>query len=50
MGFEPAEILFLDDTRENIVGALESGLQARWVRNEAEVVQVLDEIKTGPGG
>ncbi len=50
MGFEPAEILFLDDTQENIVGALESGLQARWVRGEAEVVQVLDEIKTGPGG
>ena len=44
MGLEPAEILFVDDSHENIVGAAESGLQVRWVRSETEVVQVLDEL------
>ncbi len=47
MGFEPTEILFVDDTEENVVGAASSGMQARWVRSEADVVQVLDSLNPG---
>ncbi len=44
MGFKPMEILFVDDTQENVIGARKSGMQARWVRSEADVVQILDAL------
>lgn len=47
MGFKAEEILFVDDTEENVIGATGSGMQARWVRSEADVVEVLDELIPG---
>jgi FMN phosphatase YigB (HAD superfamily) len=44
MGFQPDEVIFVDDTEENVTGALEAGMDARWVRSEADVVEILDEI------
>jgi putative hydrolase of the HAD superfamily len=44
MGYAPHEIVFVDDTEENVTGALAAGMDARWVRSEADVVAVLDEL------
>jgi putative hydrolase of the HAD superfamily len=41
MDLAPEEILFLDDTRENVDGALSAGLASRWVRSAADVVEAL---------
>ena len=49
MGFEPEHIVFVDDTKENVYGALAAGMDARWVRNETEVVAILEEIYSGAG-
>ena len=40
----PADVLFLDDSQENINGALRAGLDARLVRSEAEVVAQLETL------
>jgi putative hydrolase of the HAD superfamily len=44
MGHRPDEIVFVDDSEENVAGALDAGMDARWVRSEADVVKVLDEL------
>lgn len=44
MGFANDEILFVDDSRENIAGANTAGMQTAWVRSEADVVNVLDSV------
>ena len=44
MGLAPAEILFLDDTPENVDGAVRAGLQVRWIQSEADVVAALAEF------
>jgi FMN phosphatase YigB (HAD superfamily) len=49
MGYLPSEIVFVDDSEENVAGALEAGMDARWVRSEADVVKVLEEV-TGATG
>lgn len=44
MGYEPHEIVFVDDTEENVAGAIEAGMDARRVSSEANVVEILDEL------
>ena len=44
MEAKPADVLFLDDSQENINGALRAGLDARLVRSEAEVVAQLETL------
>lgn len=44
MGFAPGDIVFVDDTRENVDGAIEAGMDARWVRSDDDVVRVLDAL------
>ena len=44
MGTAPDDVLFLDDNKENIDGALAAGLDARLVRSEAEVVAQLNAL------
>jgi len=41
MGVAPERILFLDDNRQNVAGAEAAGLQAVWIRSEADVVSAL---------
>jgi len=41
MSLAPEEILFLDDTLENVEGARTAGLQTEWIRSEQDVVQAL---------
>ena len=41
MGFATSEILFVDDSRENITGAEAAGMKTAWVNSEADVVNVL---------
>ena len=50
MGYLPSEIVFVDDSEENVAGALEAGMDARWVRSEADVVKVLEEVTGATGG
>ena len=45
MGYPPEAVTFVDDTRENVDGALEAGMDARWVSSEADVVCVLEEFR-----
>ena len=45
MDFAPNEILFVDDSRENITGAKAAGMQTEWVTCEAEVTQVLKTLQ-----
>lgn len=42
--FEPAEILFFDDSQENVAGAHDAGLQALHVRGPTDVRQALIEV------
>ena len=44
MNTNPGEVLFLDDTRENIDGARATGIDARWVQNQGEVVRELKSL------
>jgi FMN phosphatase YigB (HAD superfamily) len=44
MGYHPSEIVFVDDTEENVASALAAGMDARWVRTEADVVEILDGL------
>ncbi len=44
MGYRPEQIVFVDDNEENVAGALDAGMQARWVGSEADVVEILDEL------
>jgi len=44
MQLEPAKVLFLDDTLENISGALEVGLDAHHVASEAEISAILSRL------
>ncbi len=44
MGFLPGEIHFIDDSRENIDGAISAGMRATLVRNEADVVAAMDAL------
>jgi FMN phosphatase YigB (HAD superfamily) len=44
MGYRPEQIVFVDDSQANVAGALEAGMDARWVRSQADVVDILDEI------
>ena len=41
MSLAPREILFLDDTLENIEGAAAVGMQTEWIRSEADVLRAL---------
>jgi len=47
MGYRPEDIVFVDDTEENVRGARAAGMDARQVHSEADVVQILDEISGG---
>ena len=44
MGAKPDEVIFVDDTVENIKGAQAAGLDARLAKGEREVVEVLSSI------
>ncbi len=44
MGHAPEQIVFVDDTEENVLGAQAAGMDARMVRSEADVVRILDEL------
>ncbi len=44
MGFRPDEILFVDDSRDNVDGARAAGMTTTWVESEADVVNVLDRV------
>ena len=44
MELAPEQILFLDDTLENIEGAREAGLQTAWIRSEADVLSALADF------
>ncbi len=44
IGHAPEDIWFLDDNRDNVVGANAAGLQSFRIRTEADVVQVLDRL------
>jgi glucose-1-phosphatase len=41
MSTAPGQVIFLDDTLENVAGARDAGLQAQHVRGEAEVASAL---------
>lgn len=43
-GFAPAEILFFDDSAENVAGARASGMQAVLVRSSCDVVEALRRL------
>ena len=45
MGYAPEEILFLDDTRENIDGAVAAQLNVEWIRSEADVIRTLERFQ-----
>jgi HAD superfamily hydrolase (TIGR01509 family) len=49
-GFRPAEILFFDDTAENVTGARASGLQARLVTSSDDVRSALRGLGIAAGG
>jgi putative hydrolase of the HAD superfamily len=50
MGYAPEQIVFVDDTKENVLGARAAGMDARMVGSEADVVRILDELTgTEPG-
>ena len=44
MSTEPEDVLFIDDTLENVHGAQSAGLQARHVSSEAEVARQLQQL------
>ena len=44
MGFAPGEIHFIDDSRENIEGAMSAGMRATLVRSEADVVAAMEGL------
>jgi putative hydrolase of the HAD superfamily len=44
MGFAPHEIHFIDDSRENVDGAISAGMQATLVRSEADVVAAMEAL------
>jgi FMN phosphatase YigB (HAD superfamily) len=44
MGFAPHEIHFIDDSRENVEGAISAGLRATLVRSEADVVAAMETL------
>ncbi|MCH8142714.1 MAG: HAD-IA family hydrolase [Proteobacteria bacterium] len=44
MGFAAEEILFVDDSRDNIHGAKVAGMQTARVKSEEDVVNVLDRV------
>jgi HAD superfamily hydrolase (TIGR01549 family) len=48
MGYAPEQIVFVDDTEENVLGAKAAGMDARMVSSEADVVRILDELMS-PG-
>ena len=41
IGIAPAHILFVDDNRDNVIGARAAGMDARHVANEADTVAIL---------
>jgi HAD superfamily hydrolase (TIGR01509 family) len=43
-GFRPAEILFFDDTAENVTGAQAAGLQAVLVRSSNDIRSALQHL------
>ncbi len=44
MNHTPGDVLFVDDSRENVNGALRAGLNSRHVQTEAEVVDTLRRL------
>lgn len=44
MGFPPSEIMFLDDSAENIAGAAEAGLQTCHVTGEEVTTNLLQQL------
>jgi putative hydrolase of the HAD superfamily len=42
MSLAPEEILFVDDTEENVEGARRAGLATEWVLSETDVLEALD--------
>jgi len=44
MGFAPHEIHFMDDSPENVDGAISAGMQATLVRSEADVVAAMEAL------
>ena len=44
MGYAPEQIVFVDDTKENVLGASAAGMDARMVTDENDVVRILDEL------
>ena len=44
MSLKPEQILFVDDTAENVDGARAAGLEVEWVNNEADVLQALSRF------
>jgi HAD superfamily hydrolase (TIGR01509 family) len=44
MGYRLDKIMFVDDSEENVAGAIASGMNACWVRCEIDVVRILDEL------
>lgn len=48
-GFRPAEILFFDDTAENVTGARAAGLQAVLVRSSGDIRSALHGLGLGLG-
>jgi HAD superfamily hydrolase (TIGR01509 family) len=48
-GFRPAEILFFDDTAENVTGAQAAGLQAVLVRSSNDIRSALQHLGAAAG-
>ncbi len=44
LGLNPAEVLFIDDTAENIEAARQAGLQTHHYKDNAELIAFLDKI------
>ena len=50
IGLDPADIWFLDDNRDNVLGAADAGLKAFRIRCEADVVKILNQLLESESG
>ena len=49
MGYAPKDVVFLDDTLENVTGAKDAGLEAHYTRGEAVVADRLSKLLRSQG-